>query len=118
MGQQVGRVGDGASAALQNPPHGHSQQPQPHQSKGSRASSSGRRPRETTNSGTPACRVAVTANTSEPGINIFTQHSGFLKSVLSSPEARSSYEAEEQGEDRMMRYSHHLYSHLHYNCSR
>ncbi|GAA6092661.1 tyrosine-protein kinase ABL2 isoform X1 [Tachysurus ichikawai] len=73
MGQQVGRVGDGASAALQSPPHGHSQQP--HQSRGSRGSSSGRRPREATSAGTPACRLAVTANASDPGINIFTQHS-------------------------------------------
>lgn len=76
MGQQVGRVGEGASAALQSPPHGHSQQPQPHQTKGSRASSSGRRPREATNAGTPACRLAVTANASDPGVNVFTLHSG------------------------------------------
>ncbi|XP_072537736.1 tyrosine-protein kinase ABL2 isoform X1 [Salminus brasiliensis] len=88
MGQQVGRVGDGASPALQSPPQPQPQphsQPQPqqqqqqqHQGRAARTSGSGRRPREVTSTGTPACRLAATANMPDPGVNVFTQHSEAL----------------------------------------
>ncbi|XP_062855105.1 tyrosine-protein kinase ABL2 [Trichomycterus rosablanca] len=81
MGQQVGRVGEGVSAGLQNPPqHSHSQQQQAQQIKANRisSSSSGRRPREASSTGNPACRLAASANQLDPGINIFTQHSEAL----------------------------------------
>lgn len=73
MGQQVGRVGEGTSTGLQ-PPQPHASQP--HQGKGNRGSGAGRRPREPGSStGTPPGRAAA-ANVPDPGINIFTQHSG------------------------------------------
>uniref|UniRef100_A0A3Q1GLZ6 Tyrosine-protein kinase n=1 Tax=Acanthochromis polyacanthus TaxID=80966 RepID=A0A3Q1GLZ6_9TELE len=73
MGQQVGRVGEGTSTGLQ-PPQPHASQP--HQGKGNRGSGAGRRPREPGSStGTPPGRVAA-VNVPDPGINIFTQHSG------------------------------------------
>ncbi|XP_028817198.1 tyrosine-protein kinase ABL2 isoform X2 [Denticeps clupeoides] len=79
MGQQVGRVGEGTPSGLQ-PPHPHSQQPQ-QQGKGSRASGSGRRPREAANCGTPPGKSAAAGpatNVPDPGINIFTKHSEAL----------------------------------------
>ncbi|XP_030639663.1 tyrosine-protein kinase ABL2 isoform X3 [Chanos chanos] len=72
MGQQVGRVGEGAPTGLQTPPQPHSQQQ--HQGKANRGSSSGRRPREVTTTGTPPGRAAA-ANMPDRGINIFTEHS-------------------------------------------
>ncbi|XP_044055287.1 tyrosine-protein kinase ABL2 isoform X1 [Siniperca chuatsi] len=75
MGQQVGRVGEGASTGLQ-PPQPHASQP--HQGKGNRGSGAGRRPREPGSStGTPPGRAAA-VNVPDPGINIFTQHSEAL----------------------------------------
>ncbi|XP_035032370.2 tyrosine-protein kinase ABL2 isoform X2 [Hippoglossus stenolepis] len=72
MGQQVGRVGEGTSTALQ-PPQPHASQP--HQGKGIRGSGAGRRPREPGSStGTPPGRAAA-VNVPDPGINIFTLHS-------------------------------------------
>ncbi|XP_034035582.1 tyrosine-protein kinase ABL2 isoform X2 [Thalassophryne amazonica] len=72
MGQQVGRVGEGASTGLQ-PPQPHASQP--HQGKGNRGSGAGRRPREPCSStGTPPGRTAA-INVPDPGINIFTKHS-------------------------------------------
>ncbi|KAK1801188.1 hypothetical protein P4O66_022878, partial [Electrophorus voltai] len=76
MGQQVGRVGDGAPAGLQTPPQ--TQQQQQHPGKANRASSSGRRAREVTSTGAPPCRTAATASMPDPGVNIFTQHSAAL----------------------------------------
>lgn len=67
MGQQVGRVGEGASTGLQPPP------PQQHPGKGNRGST-GRRPREVSSTGTAPGRVAA-VNVPDPAINIFTQHS-------------------------------------------
>lgn len=79
MGQQVGRVGEGTSTGLQ-PPQPHA--PQPHQAKGNRGSGAGRRPREPgSNTGTPPGRTAA-VNVPDPGINIFTQHSGEESAVL------------------------------------
>ncbi|XP_051964672.1 tyrosine-protein kinase ABL2-like isoform X3 [Xyrauchen texanus] len=77
MGQQVGRVGEGASAGLQTPPQG---QQQLQQGRANRASSSGRRPRDGSNIiGTPPGRTAAAANIiPDPGINIFTLHSEAL----------------------------------------
>lgn len=73
MGQQVGRVGEGTSTGLQ-PPQPHASQPQ--QGKVNRGSGAGRRPREPGSStGTPPGRAAA-VNVPDPGINIFTQHSG------------------------------------------
>lgn len=73
MGQQVGRVGESTSTGLQ-PPQPHASQP--HQVKGNRGSGAGRRPREPgSNTGTPPGRTAA-VNVPDPGINIFTQHSG------------------------------------------
>lgn len=73
MGQQVGRVGEGTSTGPQ-PPQPHASQP--HQVKGNRGSGAGRRPREPGSStGTPPGRAAA-VNVPDPGINIFTQHSG------------------------------------------
>ena len=72
MGQQVGRMGEGASSGLQ-PQQPHSQLQHP--GKASRASGSGRRPKEVATTGTPPGRTAA-ANLTEPGFNIFTQHSG------------------------------------------
>ncbi|KAJ8395438.1 hypothetical protein AAFF_G00031720 [Aldrovandia affinis] len=75
MGQQVGRVGEGASAGLPPP------QPQP-QGRTNRGSSAGRRPREATaTTGTPPGR-AVAVNVPDPGINIFTQHSVLFLNAL------------------------------------
>ncbi|XP_062251331.1 tyrosine-protein kinase ABL2 isoform X1 [Platichthys flesus] len=75
MGQQVGRVGEGTSTALQ-PPQPHASQP--HQGKGIRGSGAGRRPREPGSStGTPPGRTAA-VNVPDPGINIFTLHSEAL----------------------------------------
>ncbi|XP_034438424.1 tyrosine-protein kinase ABL2 isoform X1 [Hippoglossus hippoglossus] len=75
MGQQVGRVGEGTSTALQ-PPQPHASQP--HQGKGIRGSGAGRRPREPGSStGTPPGRAAA-VNVPDPGINIFTLHSEAL----------------------------------------
>uniref|UniRef100_A0A3P8W800 Tyrosine-protein kinase n=1 Tax=Cynoglossus semilaevis TaxID=244447 RepID=A0A3P8W800_CYNSE len=75
MGQQVGRVGEGSSTALQ-PPQPHASQP--HQGKGNRGSGAGRRPREPGCSiGTPPGRTAAIA-VPDPAINIFTQHSEAL----------------------------------------
>ncbi|XP_023677162.2 tyrosine-protein kinase ABL2 isoform X1 [Paramormyrops kingsleyae] len=68
MGQQVGRVGEGASAGLQPP------QPQPHQGRTNRGNSAGRRTREAAVTGTPPGRSALP----DPAINIFTQHSEAL----------------------------------------
>ncbi|XP_071005522.1 tyrosine-protein kinase ABL2-like isoform X3 [Oncorhynchus clarkii lewisi] len=70
MGQQVGRVGEGASTGLQPPP------PQQHPGKGNRGSA-GRRPREVSSTGTAPGRVAA-VNMPDPAINIFTQHSEAL----------------------------------------
>ncbi|CDQ65539.1 unnamed protein product [Oncorhynchus mykiss] len=70
MGQQVGRVGEGASTGLQPPP------PQQHPGKGNRGSA-GRRPREVSSTGTAPGRVAA-VNVPDPAINIFTQHSEAL----------------------------------------
>lgn len=79
MGQQVGRVGDGTSTGLQ-PPQPHASQP--HQGKGNRGSGAGRRPREPGSStGTPPGRTAA-VNVPDPGINIFTQHSGNGRNTL------------------------------------
>ncbi|CAL8348640.1 unnamed protein product [Gadus morhua 'NCC'] len=73
MGQQVGRVGESTSTALQ-PPQPHAA-PQPHQVKGNRGSSAGRRPREVGGTtGTPPGRTAA-VNVPDPGTNIFTKHS-------------------------------------------
>lgn len=73
MGQQVGRVGEGTSTGLQ-PPQPHATQT--HQAKGIRGSGAGRRPREPGSiTGTPPSRTPA-ANVPDPGINIFTQHSG------------------------------------------
>lgn len=75
MGQQVGRVGEVTSTGLQ-PPQPHATQPQP--GKGNRGSGAGRRPRGepgSSSTGTPPGRAA-SANAPDPGINIFTQHSG------------------------------------------
>ncbi|XP_061744193.1 tyrosine-protein kinase ABL2 isoform X5 [Nerophis ophidion] len=75
MGQQVGRVGEGASTGLQ-PPQPHASQP--HQVKGSRGSVAGRRPREAgSNIGTPPGRTGA-INVPDPSINIFTKHSEAL----------------------------------------
>ncbi|XP_029563138.1 tyrosine-protein kinase ABL2 isoform X2 [Salmo trutta] len=73
MGQQVGRVGEGASTGLPPP-----QQQQQHPGKGNRGNA-GRRPREVSNvsTGTPTGRVAA-VNVPDPAINIFTQHSEAL----------------------------------------
>ncbi|XP_066499686.1 tyrosine-protein kinase ABL2 isoform X2 [Hoplias malabaricus] len=82
MGQQVGRVGEGASSGLQSQsppqqqPHSHSQPPPQQQSRaGTRASSSARRAREAAVSGATACRLPATASIPDPGVNVFTQHS-------------------------------------------
>lgn len=97
MGQQVGRVGESASTTtgLHHQQHHHQQQPppttqphapQPHQGLKGKGSGGGRRPREvgggggcsiggTTTTGTPPGRTAA-VNVPDPGINIFTQHSG------------------------------------------
>ncbi|XP_059923805.1 tyrosine-protein kinase ABL2 isoform X5 [Gadus macrocephalus] len=76
MGQQVGRVGESTSTALQ-PPQPHAA-PQPHQVKGNRGSSAGRRPREVGGTtGTPPGRTAA-VNVPDPGTNIFTKHSEAL----------------------------------------
>lgn len=73
MGQQVGRVGEGTSTGLQ-PPQPHATQTQ--QAKGIRGSGAGRRPREPGSiTGTPPSRTPA-VNVPDPGINIFTQHSG------------------------------------------
>lgn len=73
MGQQVGRVGEGTSTGLQ-PPQPHATQT--HQAKGVRGSGAGRRPREPGSiTGTPPSRTPA-VNVPDPGINIFTQHSG------------------------------------------
>uniref|UniRef100_A0A667WRC4 Tyrosine-protein kinase n=1 Tax=Myripristis murdjan TaxID=586833 RepID=A0A667WRC4_9TELE len=74
MGQQVGRVGEGTSTGLQ-PPQPHASQP--HQGKGNRGSGAGRRPRDSSSTGTPPGRAAA-VNVPDPGINIFTQHSEAL----------------------------------------
>lgn len=79
MGQQVGRVGEGASAGIQTPPQGQQQQ-----GRSNRASSSGRRPRDggsnSNITGTPPGRAAAAAAAAnimlDPGINVFTLHSG------------------------------------------
>ncbi|XP_056319884.1 tyrosine-protein kinase ABL2 isoform X2 [Danio aesculapii] len=76
MGQQVGRVGEGASSGIQTPP-----QAQQQQGRSNRASSSGRRPRDggssSTLTGTPPGRSAAAAVNimPDPGINVFTLHS-------------------------------------------
>ncbi|KAK5907787.1 hypothetical protein CesoFtcFv8_005600 [Champsocephalus esox] len=70
MGQQVGRVGESTSTGGLQPPQPHASQP--HQGKGNR----GRRPREPGSiTGTPPGRTAA-VNVPDPGINIFTLHSG------------------------------------------
>ncbi|KAG5850107.1 hypothetical protein ANANG_G00078720 [Anguilla anguilla] len=74
MGQQVGRVGEGASTGIQ-PSQPQSQQQ--HQGRTNRGSSAGRRPREASTTGTPPGR-AVAVSVPDPGINIFTQHSEAL----------------------------------------
>ncbi|XP_032427166.1 tyrosine-protein kinase ABL2 isoform X1 [Xiphophorus hellerii] len=79
MGQQVGRVGEVTSTALQ-PPQPHASQP--HQGKGSRGSVAGRRPREPgCSTMMPPVRTTVT-NAPDPGINIFTQHSEVLTEAV------------------------------------
>uniref|UniRef100_A0A667WRC8 Tyrosine-protein kinase n=1 Tax=Myripristis murdjan TaxID=586833 RepID=A0A667WRC8_9TELE len=78
MGQQVGRVGEGTSTGLQ-PPQPHASQP--HQGKGNRGSGAGRRPRDSSSTGTPPGRAAA-VNVPDPGINIFTQHSGSERTTL------------------------------------
>ncbi|XP_041134451.1 tyrosine-protein kinase ABL2 isoform X1 [Polyodon spathula] len=76
MGQQVGRVGEGAATGLQQQqPQQNAQQLPP--GRGSRGSNAGRRPRDPAAIGTPPGRSAA-VNVPDPGINIFTQHSEAL----------------------------------------
>ncbi|XP_026104770.1 tyrosine-protein kinase ABL2-like isoform X1 [Carassius auratus] len=81
MGQQVGRVGEGASAGVQTPPQGQQQQ-----GRSNRASNSGRKPRDCGSgsniTGTPPGRTAAAVAAAniilDPGINVFTLHSEAL----------------------------------------
>lgn len=88
MGQQVGRVGESTSTGLQ-PAQPHATQPS--QGKGNRGSGAGRRPREPgSNIGTPPGRTAA-VNVPDPGINIFTQHSGKQKTYVCGMSALPMY---------------------------
>uniref|UniRef100_A0A8C4SR36 Tyrosine-protein kinase n=1 Tax=Erpetoichthys calabaricus TaxID=27687 RepID=A0A8C4SR36_ERPCA len=75
MGQQVGRVGEGAVAGLQPP---HITPPQQQQGRASRGSNVGRKPRDPLVIGAPQGRNAAAVGAPDPGINVFTQHSEAL----------------------------------------
>ncbi|MFT7808869.1 Abelson tyrosine-protein kinase 2-like [Arapaima gigas] len=77
MGQQVGRVGEGAAAGLQQQQQQQPPQPQQPPSRASRGSGSGRRAREAGAGGTASGRTGGPSG-AEPGVNVFTQHSEAL----------------------------------------